>query len=70
MKVERTVKVELTADELKQIVAEYLRKDGFDAEKEDVTFNVGRHSEGFGMMEHEVIKFTGCTVKASVGAEA
>ena len=36
---------------------------GYNATEKDVHFHLGRHLEGFGMGEYEVITFDECTVE-------
>ena len=60
----RSVAVTLSPDEVTKIIKKYLEQEGF--EVHNVDFEVSRHVEGYGMGEHEVLKFDGCTVACRI----
>lgn len=62
----KKITIELTPDDLREIVADYLKKDGYEVSKEDVKFDVRRRLEGYGPGEHEVTELTGCKVVANL----
>lgn len=70
MNIVKCITIELTPDNLREIVAEYLKTEGYEVEKKNVKFNVGRHLEGYGMGEHEVTEFLGLSVTAKMGEGA
>lgn len=59
-KILRSITVTLSPDELTKIIKSYLEKEGF--EVRNVDFKVSQHLEGYGMGEHDVLTFDGCTV--------
>lgn len=63
----RSVTVTLSRDELTKVVKQYLEKEGF--EVHNVDFKASRHTEGYGMSEHEVTTFDGCTVACRIITE-
>ena len=67
IKILRSVAVTLSTDELTKIVKEYLEKEGF--EVHNVDFKVSRDTEGYGMSEHEVTSFKGCTATCRIITE-
>lgn len=54
------MKIDLSEHDLERIVREALINKGFNVE--DITFNIGTKCEGYGMAEHQVTYFKGCTV--------
>ena len=66
MNIVKCITTELTPDNLREIVAESLKTEGYEADKKNVRFNVERHLEGYGMGEHEVTEFLGCSVTAEM----
>lgn len=60
IKILRSVALTLTPDEITKIIKEYIEKEGF--EVHNVDFKVSQRTEGYGMGEHEVLSFNGCTV--------
>ena len=62
MEVQRSITINLTEEEVKQIVAEHLNKEGYTVEAKDVQLEVGSHLEGYGTGEHSVNYFKGCFV--------
>ena len=69
MKITRKVTVNLSPDELETIVKDYLAKEGFEVVENGVDFKASSHIEGFGMGEHQVIKFDGCRVVCNMKTE-
>lgn len=63
MEIKKSITINLSEDDLKKIVADYLQKEGYKVEENDVAFSIGNRCEGFGMAEHKVVYFKGCNVK-------
>jgi len=60
--------VTLTPEDIKNAIAEYVRKefnDGHMVSHTDVTIDVNTSIEGYGMQEHSVTKLQGATVKVN-----
>lgn len=56
----------LTPDRLKELITLGLKCLGYETKLEDISFNVGRESRGWGSMDHDVPVFRGCDVKTTV----
>lgn len=54
-------KLEISERALKSIVKDYIRRI-YQMDAKDVNFLVNREVEGYGPMEHEVLRFNGCVV--------
>lgn len=65
MKAKRNISIEISENELKEIVAKHVESKGYKVSSENVTFRVSRHLEGFGMTEHPVMSFDSCIVNVS-----
>ena len=66
MEIKKSITINLSEDDLRKIVADYLQKDGYKVEEKDVDFLIRYRCEGYGMMEHEVSYLKGCNVKCLV----
>lgn len=69
MKVERTMTISLSAEEISKIIKQSLEKEGFDFTEKDVNFEIGKESQGYGMGEHDVTVLKGCSIKCSYGKD-
>ena len=69
MEVVRTVTVNISPDELEDIVKEYLKREGFEPNDAKIDFKVSSHIEGYGYGEHEVKTFDGCNVVCKIKKE-
>ncbi len=65
MKVNRNITINLSADEVKEIIAEHLTKEGYEVKAEDVTLSIGSRMEGYGMAERPVNYFEGAYVNTT-----
>lgn len=64
---ERIVKVKLEPGEIFSILSAHLTKEGF--EVQGINADVETVFEGYGVSEHAVRKFTGCTATCKMGAK-
>ena len=63
MEIKTNIKIEISEDDVKQIIAEYInKKTGYKVTNKDVSLLIGSRSEGYGMAEHEVNYFKGACV--------
>lgn len=62
MEITRTLTVNLSPEEIAEIIKEYLVKEGFDVNVNDIEFIAKHGCEGYGASEYYVTKFTGCEV--------
>ena len=62
MNVEKKITISLSESDVKEIVAEYLKKEGYNVAANDVKISVGTKWEGWGLDEHQVTYFKECSV--------
>lgn len=63
MKISKNITISFTEDEVKEIIAEKCRTEGYtNIKAKDVILDVGTESNGFGTMEREMPIFKGCRV--------
>lgn len=62
MEIKRTLTVHLSEEEVKQIIAEHITKEGYKTEAKDVSLKIGVRYEGYGPGEREISYFEGCDV--------
>lgn len=71
MDIKPTVTINLTKDEISEIVSDWLlTSNGYkvsDEDKEKIQYNIETRSEGGGMFEYDVTEFTGMTIKLKSG---
>lgn len=63
MDIKKNITLSLSIDDIKNIITDYLKREGHDVNVEDITFVLGVKSEGYGLAEHDVIYFDRCDVK-------
>ena len=61
MNIEKKITITLSEIDVKGIVADYLKKEGFKVSPNDVTLSVGIDWVGYGMDERQVAHFKECT---------
>lgn len=61
--IKKTITIELSERDVKEIIADYLNKEGYDVTADDVRLEVGSHLEGYGYGEHEVKCFNAAYIK-------
>lgn len=57
MNIKKNITFHLSEGDVKEIIADYLKKEGYSVEAEDVVLRVGWKSVGYGPMEHDAICF-------------
>ena len=62
MDIKKTVTINLSEEDVKEIISDYLNRNGYKVEKHNVRLAVGSRIEGFGMMEHSVSYFEGAYI--------
>lgn len=65
MDIKQCIKIELTESDLKKIVLEFVKKEGYRVNLNDINFDVGTVWHGYGMGEFEETVLKGCTIKCS-----
>lgn len=63
MEIKKNITVELNENDVKKIIVDYLKRDGYEVSENNVTLSVGTRLEGYGMAEHQVTYFKGAYVK-------
>lgn len=53
MNIKKNITVHLSGDDVKGIIADYLKKEGYSVEAEDVRLTVGSRTVGYFMDEHD-----------------
>ena len=64
MNIKKNITIKLSADDVRQIISDYLTNDGYTTKPEDIKFNIGEECRGYGMAEHYVTIFEGCSVNS------
>lgn len=63
MLIKKNITIELSASDVKQIIVDYLNKDGYDITESNVDLRVGQHLVGCRNDEHYEPYFKGVFVK-------
>lgn len=63
MNIKKNITIELSEEDVKKIIADYLIKEGYKATPDNVLLHVSSRIEGYGMGEHEVTRFNGAFIK-------
>ena len=62
MEIKKNITINLSENDVKEIIADYLKREGYDVTVNDVTLSIGSRCEGYGDAEHEVVYFKGAYV--------
>ena len=62
MNIKKNITINLSEDDVKEIITEYCIKNGYDVITEDVNLLVCRRSVGYASMEHDEWFFAGAKV--------
>lgn len=62
MKIKKNITIDLTENDVKQIIVEYVKSKGYETTIENVNFFIGSKTEGFGMGEYDVDYLKHCSV--------
>ena len=63
MEIKKNITIKLSENDVKEIIADFLQRDGYNVTVDDVSLSVGSRCEGFGAMEHYVSCFNCAFVK-------
>ena len=63
MTIKKNITIELSESDVKEIIADYLNKEGYKITADDVKLDVGTTTQGYGMGEYEVTYFKGAYVR-------
>lgn len=67
MNIKKNIEFHLSDNDVKEIIADYLKKEGYSVEAGDVVLRVGKRCVGYGPMEHDVICFDEAVVRCKEG---
>ncbi len=62
MKAKKNITINLSEDDVKQVIVDYLKRKGYEVTNNDVRLSVGSRSEGYGMSERKANYFKGAYV--------
>ena len=62
MEIKKNITINLSENDVKEIITDYLKREGYDVTVNDVTLSIGSRCEGYGDAEHEVIYFKGAYI--------
>ena len=63
MEIRKTIKVSLSATDVKKAIAKYVKTElGYNVSEKDVFFRLGKHLKGYGLDEYEDISLDECIV--------
>lgn len=63
MNINKNVTINLSEDDVREIIADYCNKNGYKVKPDDVKLSVSRRCVGYGQMEHDEWYFAGAKVK-------
>lgn len=63
MDIKKNITITLSEEDVKEVISDYLNRNGYEVKKDNVTLNVGSRLEGYGMGEHQVHYFQCASVK-------
>lgn len=63
MEIKKNITIELSENDVKDIIVDYLKREGYAVTAKDVRLSVGQKLEGYMMDEHYVTYFEGAFVK-------
>ena len=59
----KNIEFHLSEGDVKEIIADYLKKEGYSVEAGDIMLRVGRRSVGYGLMEHDEVCFDEAVIR-------
>ena len=65
MDIKENITISFDKNELKHVIAQYVRSKGYKCESKDVHFNVGTEWQGYGLVEYEKTVLKGCDVRVT-----
>ena len=63
MEIKKNITIELSENDVKEIITDYLKREGYAVTVDDVNLSVASRLEGYGLCEHEVNYFKAAYVK-------
>ena len=62
MEIKKNITINLSEEDVKKIIADYLKREGYDVTVNDVSLSIGSRCEGYGTAEHKVSYFKGAYI--------
>lgn len=62
MEIKKNITINLSDDDVKEIIVDYLKREGYDITTNDVSFSISSRCEGYGTAEHNVSYFKGACI--------
>lgn len=63
MKINKRITLTIDEADVKEIIREYLKTQGYRIDTDDIQLNIGCRTEGYGYEEHDVFYFKECRVE-------
>lgn len=63
MEIKKNITIELSENDVKEIITDYLNREGYNVSSKDVELSVGQKLQGYMMDEHYVTYFKGAFIK-------
>lgn len=63
MEIKKNITIELSENDVKEIIVDYLKREGYEVKVGDVDCSVGTRCEGFGRSETYIHYFKGAFIK-------
>lgn len=64
MNIKKNITINLSEDDVKEIIAEYCNKNGYKVKPEDISLSISKRCIGYGPGEHDEWFFAGAKVTA------
>lgn len=61
MEIHEDITINFSENETKEIIAEFLRRKGYECTSKNIYFSIGTELRGYGMSKYETTVFKGCT---------
>lgn len=69
MDIKKNITINLSSDDVRQIISDYLTKDGYSVNSDDIEFDIEEECHGYGAGEHYEYVFEGCSVRGKKKGE-
>ena len=65
MDIKKHIIINLSEKDLKEIILEFVKKQGYETDIDNIKFDLGTVWKGYGLDEHKETVFKGCTIKCN-----
>lgn len=63
MEIKKNIIIELSENDVKEIIVDYLKEKGYPVSSDNITFSIKSRLEGYSLVEHSVNYFEGAYIK-------